>query len=450
MSTSDTLPTKIVSVPHLGGTKISYHLTKPIVGSKPTLILINAFTTTATFFRPQLTDTALLDEMNLVAMEPLGHGNSSTVSPSWTFWDSAAAFLQAMDALGVRKAYVLGSSQGGWMAVRMALLAPTRVTGIISINSHMGAADAHMLELGCLDFTPGLTENIKAFAKADPEFKLPEDMIPSFAPLSLGPSPSDADMSLFVSSANKVYAGDSGRQKIRAAIIALLSAVIFPAASTVRVRAQESQVISNLKSLQASLNLYKQDEHGYPPTLGPVVYPGSDLHAYAAMYPEWVRDQAAFHSPNNQLDNPDSLYPIDLAASTKANIAPANPKDAAAFIQANPDYISGAQMYGWDTMDGSVDKDTGQYVLHYSRYRTWDPNDDDYKRQLGYRNPPENTVVTWNDTFVDWGDAGSHTDDRGDLLVLYLDGTVKKYDVHSSTNQNLFNSVNYQFWRLKP
>jgi len=223
MSTSDTLPTKIVSVPHLGGTKISYHLTKPIVGSKPTLILINAFTTTATFFRPQLTDTALLDEMNLVAMEPLGHGNSSTVSPSWTFWDSAAAFLQAMDALGVRKAYVLGSSQGGWMAVRMALLAPTRVTGIISINSHMGAADAHMLELGCLDFTPGLTENIKAFAKADPEFKLPEDMIPSFAPLSLGPSPSDADMSLFVSSANKVYAGDSGRQKIRAAIIALLS-----------------------------------------------------------------------------------------------------------------------------------------------------------------------------------------------------------------------------------
>jgi pimeloyl-ACP methyl ester carboxylesterase len=128
MSIAGALNTKIVNVSHLGGTKVSYHLPKAIVGSKPTLILINAFATSASFFRPQVTDAALLDEVNIVAMEPLGHGNTSTQSPQYTFWDSAVAFLQAMDSLGIKKAYVLGSSQGGFMAVRMALLAPARVS----------------------------------------------------------------------------------------------------------------------------------------------------------------------------------------------------------------------------------------------------------------------------------------------------------------------------------
>jgi pimeloyl-ACP methyl ester carboxylesterase len=36
-----------------------------------------------------------------------------------------------MEALGVQKAFVLGTSQGGWMVVRMALLAPEKV-GMLS------------------------------------------------------------------------------------------------------------------------------------------------------------------------------------------------------------------------------------------------------------------------------------------------------------------------------
>ena len=35
--------------------------------------------------------------------------------------------LQVMEALGVKKAFVLGTSQGGWITVRMALLAPDKV-----------------------------------------------------------------------------------------------------------------------------------------------------------------------------------------------------------------------------------------------------------------------------------------------------------------------------------
>lgn len=35
--------------------------------------------------------------------------------------------LQVLDALGIDKAYALGTSQGGWIVARMAILAPERV-----------------------------------------------------------------------------------------------------------------------------------------------------------------------------------------------------------------------------------------------------------------------------------------------------------------------------------
>lgn len=35
--------------------------------------------------------------------------------------------MQVMDALGIEKVFVLGTSQGGWITVRTALVAPKRV-----------------------------------------------------------------------------------------------------------------------------------------------------------------------------------------------------------------------------------------------------------------------------------------------------------------------------------
>lgn len=51
-----------------------------------------------------------------------------TKSENFTYWDTAIMNLQVLDALGIRgKIFVLGTSQGGWITVRMALLAPERV-----------------------------------------------------------------------------------------------------------------------------------------------------------------------------------------------------------------------------------------------------------------------------------------------------------------------------------
>jgi len=83
--------------------------------------------TTVSLYRDQFSDKKLTDAMNLLAIEPLGHGATSTASEHFTYWDTAIMALQVMDTLGIKKAFALGTSQGGWMVVRMALLAPEKV-----------------------------------------------------------------------------------------------------------------------------------------------------------------------------------------------------------------------------------------------------------------------------------------------------------------------------------
>lgn len=120
--------TKTIEVPHLGGINAGYALSGDHYdASKPTCVLINSMCTTSALYRDQFSDTKLTDAMNLLAIEPLGHGSTSCLTEHFTYWDSAIMALQAMTALGIEKAFALGTSQGGWIVVRMALLAPERV-----------------------------------------------------------------------------------------------------------------------------------------------------------------------------------------------------------------------------------------------------------------------------------------------------------------------------------
>lgn len=119
--------TKTVHVSHLGGIDAAYQMPHPYDSSKPTLILVNSFTTSSELYRQQYANKELTDKMNLVAIELLGHGQTRTKSENFTYWDTAIMNLQVMEALGISKAFVLGTSQGGWITVRMALLAPEKV-----------------------------------------------------------------------------------------------------------------------------------------------------------------------------------------------------------------------------------------------------------------------------------------------------------------------------------
>ena len=82
------------------------------------------FTASVEQYRPQFADERLAG-VNLLAIEPYGHGETRAGYAQFTYWDSAIANLQVLDALDIPEAFVLGTSQGGWIAARMAILAPT-------------------------------------------------------------------------------------------------------------------------------------------------------------------------------------------------------------------------------------------------------------------------------------------------------------------------------------
>ena len=125
--------TKTVQVTHLGGITAGYQMPFPYDPSKPTLVLVNSFTTSSELYREQYQNEKLTSTMNLLAIELLGHGQTRTKTEHWTYWDTAIMNLQVMESLGVEKAFVLGTSQGGWITVRMALLAPEKVPDSIFV-----------------------------------------------------------------------------------------------------------------------------------------------------------------------------------------------------------------------------------------------------------------------------------------------------------------------------
>lgn len=125
--------TKTVHVPHLGGIEASYQMPHPYDPKKPTLVLVNSFTTSAELYREQYANKELTDTMNLLAIELLGHGQTRTKRENWTYWDTAEMNLQVLDALNIDKAFVLGTSQGGWITVRMALMRPEKVNSTFAI-----------------------------------------------------------------------------------------------------------------------------------------------------------------------------------------------------------------------------------------------------------------------------------------------------------------------------
>lgn len=130
---SNMAATQTVKVPHLGGIEVGYEIsgsvsTDALDNSKPTCVLINALHTTVAFWRPQFEDEELTSTANLLAIEPLGHGATSCSAEYFTYWDTAIMALQVMDKLGVERAFAMGTSQGGFIVARMALLAPHRVS----------------------------------------------------------------------------------------------------------------------------------------------------------------------------------------------------------------------------------------------------------------------------------------------------------------------------------
>ncbi|ESZ93512.1 alpha/beta hydrolase fold family protein [Sclerotinia borealis F-4128] len=216
--------TKTIHVPHLGGTEVGYQMPKPYDPSKPTLILVNSFTTSSELYRQQFDNAELNAAMNLLAIEPLGHGLTKTKVENWTYWDTAIANIQIIDALSIDHAFVLGTSQGGWIAVRMALIAPHRIQGVIPLGTSLDYESERTRLHGCWNPLVPLTKHIESWT-VKPGL-LTEDFEPDTEYcdflIDIGFNECSTDVREFWRKSIKhTYRGDEGRKRIRMAAINL-------------------------------------------------------------------------------------------------------------------------------------------------------------------------------------------------------------------------------------
>lgn len=222
---SSTVPTTLT---HLGNLKVGYRLTYNTVDpAKPTLVCINSMCMTTALFDAQFNDTKLTNALNILAIEPLGHGSTTlpTRASHFTYWDSAAVALEVMSTLGVQKAFLLGTSQAGWIIVRMALLAPERVLGLLPLGTSMDAETAESREKGCWDPVPLLNPFAQSWASATPTpgFEIDDQWCGMVASFGFGAHATDESTAFWTKILKETYVGDEGRRKARMAVLCLVS-----------------------------------------------------------------------------------------------------------------------------------------------------------------------------------------------------------------------------------
>lgn len=110
-------------------------------GAGPAVLLLHSYLMDADMFAPQVAQ--LRESFRMVAMDERGHGDTPADRP-FTYWDVASDALGLLDELGVARCAVVGTSQGGFIGLRMALLAPDRVSGLALLGTSAAAEDPEM------------------------------------------------------------------------------------------------------------------------------------------------------------------------------------------------------------------------------------------------------------------------------------------------------------------
>jgi pimeloyl-ACP methyl ester carboxylesterase len=205
-----------ITVPHLGGSTIGYTFGKDYDAALPTLVMVNSFTTSVEQYRPQFADETLSSTANLLAIEPYGHGETRASWEQFTYWDSAIANLQVLEALGITQAFALGTSQGGWIAARMAILAPDTLKGIIPLGTSMDFESQRSRDLGCWDGIAFCTPAIDALAEpVGDDWVIPTELVDAVLKEGLGDDVAPEERSFWHTAYQRNYAGDAGRVRLR-------------------------------------------------------------------------------------------------------------------------------------------------------------------------------------------------------------------------------------------
>ncbi|HEY5110594.1 MAG TPA: alpha/beta hydrolase [Acidimicrobiales bacterium] len=145
----------------VNGARIAYDDTG---GDGPVVVLSHGFLMDRTMFDDQV--AVLRDAYRVITWDERGFGDTIYDDRPFTYWDSARDCLGLMDHLGIDQAVIGGMSQGGFLALRAALLAPERVRGLILLDTQAGPEDAEVIPLyqGMIDawMTDGPSDELAA------------------------------------------------------------------------------------------------------------------------------------------------------------------------------------------------------------------------------------------------------------------------------------------------
>jgi len=108
-------------------------------GDRPPVILSHGFLMDREMFAPQI--DALAPEFRVITWDERGFGETEFDGEPFTYWDSARDCLGLLDYLGIDRAVLGGMSQGGFLSLRAALLAPERVCALVLIDTQAGVED---------------------------------------------------------------------------------------------------------------------------------------------------------------------------------------------------------------------------------------------------------------------------------------------------------------------
>jgi 3-oxoadipate enol-lactonase len=133
------MSTASVSTASVNGISIAYTDTG---GDGPAVVLSHGYQMDSSMFDPQL--AALSPEYRVIAWDQRGFGGTTATEP-FSYWDSARDVLGLLDHLGIDEAVLGGMSQGGFVSMRAALLAPGRVRALILIDTQAGLEDPEMV-----------------------------------------------------------------------------------------------------------------------------------------------------------------------------------------------------------------------------------------------------------------------------------------------------------------
>jgi prepilin-type N-terminal cleavage/methylation domain-containing protein len=222
------------------------------------------------------------------------------------------------------------------------------------------------------------------------------------------------------------------------AVIAILAAILFPVFAQARKKVHQTRCISNMHQVSQALTLYHDANNRYPLALDSFQVGAVRFRPMAAQ----ARDESMFRCPLNVYANADAGLPGAFSAAQLTTAAqtvkrfpvPGGPINLCVDARGGPKGLrvncagvgssAGPALFPRrDSYDGGFvpNQANATWEQHYSRDWTEQPASiSDFQRQLKFRTPPANTVVTWCMNHLDSIDGAGVP--HGPVPVLFLDG----------------------------